>query len=119
MVIRIVVCPPGALDVSLALPSWGKSGNIVSIRAGDHRPARRGFYSPAAGARAPINDGKQTPMRGHPVFIAQHATATCCRGCLEKWHAIPGRALSEPEQRYMVQVIHRWLVLQMNSPSVR
>ena len=44
----------------------------------------------------PMNDGKQTPMRGHPVFIAQHATATCCRGCLEKWHAIPhGRALSE------------------------
>lgn len=31
----------------------------------------------------PINDGKQTPMRGHPVFIAQHATATCCRGCIE------------------------------------
>jgi hypothetical protein len=48
-----------------------------------------------------MNDGKQTPMRGHPVFIAQHATATCCRGCLEKWHAIPhGRALSEQEQRY-------------------
>ena len=34
------------------------------------------------------NDGKQTPMRGHPVFVAQHATATCCRGCLEKWHHI-------------------------------
>ena len=33
-----------------------------------------------------INDGKQTPMKGHPVFIAQHATATCCRGCIEKWH---------------------------------
>ncbi len=66
------------------------------------------------------DDGKQTPMRGHPVFIAQHATATCCRGCLEKWHAIPhGRALSEPEQDYIVQVIHRWLVLQMNAPSVR
>jgi hypothetical protein len=30
----------------------------------------------------PLNDGKQTPMRGHPVFVAQHATGTCCRGCL-------------------------------------
>src|SRR3546814_17950696 len=41
----------------------------------------------------PVNDGKQTPMRGHPVFIAQHATATCCRSCLAKWHGIPaGRA---------------------------
>ena len=64
------------------------------------------------------NDGKQTPMRGHPVFIAQHATATCCRGCLEKWHAIPrGRGLSAEEQRYVVQVIHHWLVIQMNSPD--
>ena len=33
-----------------------------------------------------LNDGKQTPMREHPVFISQHATATCCRKCLEKWH---------------------------------
>lgn len=43
------------------------------------------------------NDGRQTPMRGHPVFIAQHATACCCRGCLAKWHAIPaGRELTAP-----------------------
>jgi len=35
-----------------------------------------------------VNDGKQTPMRGHPVFIAQHATATCCRECIRKWHKI-------------------------------
>jgi hypothetical protein len=43
----------------------------------------------------PKNDGKQTPMRGHPVFIAQHATATCCRGCISKWHGIEkGRALN-------------------------
>jgi hypothetical protein len=32
----------------------------------------------------PKNDGKQTPMRGHSVFIAQHGTATCCRGCISK-----------------------------------
>src|SRR3954447_24353616 len=37
----------------------------------------------------PLNDGKQTPMQNHPIFVAQHATATCCRGCLEKWHGIP------------------------------
>lgn len=34
------------------------------------------------------NDGKQTPFKGHPVFVAQHATATCCRGCIEKWYKI-------------------------------
>ena len=58
----------------------------------------------------PPNDGKQTPMRGHPVFVAQHATATCCRGCLAKWHAIePGRPLTGAERRYVVEVIGRWL----------
>ncbi len=56
------------------------------------------------------NDGRQTPMRGHPVFIAQHATATCCRGCLEKWHKIPkGRNLSEREKEYIVEVIMAWI----------
>jgi hypothetical protein len=58
----------------------------------------------------PKNDGKQTPMRNHPVFIAQHATATCCRGCLEKWHGIPrGRELSDAERAHVVEVIHIWL----------
>jgi hypothetical protein len=58
----------------------------------------------------PRNDGKQTPMRGHPVFIAQHATATCCRGCLSKWHGIPqGRELDAREQAHAVAAIARWL----------
>ena len=60
------------------------------------------------------NDGKQTPMRGHPVFVAQHATATCCRGCLEKWHHIPkGRELTETEQEYVVNVIMEWINREM------
>ena len=56
------------------------------------------------------NDGKQTPMRGHPVFIAQHATATCCRGCIQKWHKIsPGRELSQIQQEYLEDVIMTWI----------
>ena len=58
----------------------------------------------------PVKDGKQTPMRGHPAFIAQHATATCCRGCLAKWHHIPaGKALNEEEQAHVVAAIRKWL----------
>lgn len=58
----------------------------------------------------PAKDGKQTPWRGHPVFVAQHATATCCRGCIEKWHQIPkGRPLTQEEQAYIVRVIGEWL----------
>ena len=64
----------------------------------------------------PKNDGKQTPMRGHPVFIGQHATGTCCRSCLEKWHHIPkGRELTETEQKYVVDVIMEWIKRQMQT----
>lgn len=58
------------------------------------------------------NDGRQTPMRHgtSPVFIAQHATGCCCRGCLEKWHGIPkGRALAADEQDYAVAVVMEWI----------
>ncbi|AOR30630.1 DUF4186 domain-containing protein [Streptomyces fodineus] len=58
----------------------------------------------------PYKDGKQTPYRGHPVFVAQHATATCCRGCLERSHGIPkGRELTRAELVYVVNVICRWI----------
>src|ERR1044072_5261808 len=59
---------------------------------------------------APDKDGKQTPYRGHPVFVAQHATATCCRGCLERWHGIAkGRELTPAEQEDAVDGICRWI----------
>lgn len=64
------------------------------------------------------NDGKQTPFRGHPVFVAQHATACCCRGCLEKWHRIPaGRALTEEEQKHVLATLERWLQTQSGPSS--
>ncbi len=60
------------------------------------------------------NDGKQTPMRGHPVFIAQHATATCCRGCLAKWHHIaPNKELRPDEIDYIVNIIMIWITKEM------
>lgn len=60
------------------------------------------------------NDGRQTPWRNHPVFVAQHATATCCRGCLEKVHEIPkGNALTEDELAHVLGVLERWLSSQL------
>lgn len=62
---------------------------------------------------APENDGRQTPFRGDPVFVAQHGTATCCRRCLQKWHRIPvGRLLTTAEEDYIVNVIETWLQAQ-------
>lgn len=61
------------------------------------------------------NDGKQTPMRGHPVFIAQHATACCCRGCLKKWYGVAeGRALTEVQQGKIVNLLMAWIQRQLS-----
>ncbi len=70
----------------------------------------RDFIDRRLAAAEPANDGKQTPFRGHPVFVAQHATATCCRGCLNKWHGIAkGRPLGEADKARILAVIERWL----------
>ena len=67
----------------------------------------------------PANDGKQTPFRGHPVFVAQHATATCCRSCLAKWHGIAkGRELRDEEQAHVIAVIDRWLRAERREANV-
>ncbi len=71
----------------------------------------RDFIEKRLAPANPPNDGRQTPMRNHPVFIAQHATATCCRGCLEKWHGITAgdHELSEEEKDYIILVLQIWL----------
>jgi hypothetical protein len=69
------------------------------------------FIAKRLAPAAPVNDGRQTPWRNHPVFVAQHATGTCCRTCLLKWHGIPkGRELTTAEQQYIVEVLKAWLV---------
>ncbi|RHC15357.1 DUF4186 family protein [Lachnospira eligens] len=61
------------------------------------------------------NDGKQTPMKGHSGFIAQHATATCCRECIRKWHKMkPGVELTQIQQDYLVDVIMKWIKKEYN-----
>ena len=68
------------------------------------------FIKDRLGSKDLFNDGKQTPMRGHPVFVAQHATATCCRGCLSKWHHIgKDKNLSDKEVRFIVALIMEWI----------
>lgn len=86
---------------------WDKGPDTIDQHAAD-------FVEKRLAPAQPANDGKQTPMRGHPVFIAQHATATCCRGCLWKWHHIPaGTALTPAQQDYVVDVIMTWIEREM------
>ena len=72
----------------------------------------RDFIDKRLAPAFPVNDGRQTPMRGHPVFVAQHASATCCRSCLAKWHDIPAnRELTDSEKEHVARAIERWLQL--------
>lgn len=65
------------------------------------------------------NDGKQTPMRGHPVFIAQHATACCCRGCLKKWYGYEfGKELTLEQQDHIVDVLMEWINRQLRAKGI-
>ena len=73
----------------------------------------RDFIGRRLAPAEPVNDGRQTPWRGHPVFVAQHATATCCRTCLQKWHGVAkGHALTPEERAHVIAVIARWLEAQ-------
>jgi len=72
------------------------------------------------GDAIPKNDGRQTPWRGHPVFTAQHATATCCRGCIEKWHHIPkGRELTDAEVNRLADLVMAWIERDLVNHPVR
>ena len=84
-----------------------KGGDVISRHAYE-------LLRDRVGAAKPRNDGKQTPYHGHPVFTAQHATATCCRGCIEKWHHIPkGRPLTESELQKLSTLVVAWIDRQM------
>ena len=64
------------------------------------------------------NDSRQTPMRGHPVFKAQHACGCCCRGCLEKWYRVPqGIELTENQQKRIVNLLMAWIEKELKSRS--
>ncbi len=78
------------------------------------RHAEEFIASRLAPAHIP-NDGKQTPMRGHPVFVAQHACACCCRKCLEKWYKVPkDTELTKIQQEKIVNLIMFWIEKQFS-----
>ena len=63
----------------------------------------------------PVNDGKQTPMKGHPVFKDMHATACCCRGCLNKWYKVPlNTELTPQQQEKIVNLLKAWIDRQLD-----
>jgi hypothetical protein len=87
-----------------ALRHAQRKGRVKLNAAARHRLAK---YLAVA---EPPRDGRQTPLKGNAIFYAQHATATCCRTCLEYWHAIPKRRpLTEQELEYCAQLVEMFL----------
>ena len=86
-----------------------KGFELIEKHANDFINSRLKIYNPDI-------DGKQTPMKNHPVFIAQHATACCCRGCMEKWYHIPKtKELTEEEIEYFKSIVIEWIKRQYES----
>ena len=87
------------------LKEYVKEKGLETIRVHAYDLIKKGI-----GDAYPKNDGKQTPTKNHPVFVAMHACACCCRSCLYKWHHIPkGRELAEDEIRYLVNLVMIWI----------
>lgn len=59
-------------------------------------------------------DGRQTPWEGNILYYAQHATACCCRRCIQYWHGIPeGDALTEEQIAYFKDLCLRYIFERM------
>jgi len=98
---------PKTIQIQVKIQTVKKRSRIYcDQRSRNYQKHAFQFVNSRVAAEYPTNDGKHTPMRGHPLFIAQHATAACCRRCLQKWHGIEkGRALNPEEIEYVVALI--------------
>lgn len=81
-----------------------RKGKLELLVATENRV--RKYVGPAE----PNYDGRQTPFSGNIIFYAQHATATCCRKCIEEWHGIPrGIELTDEQIKYFSELIMKYI----------
>lgn len=89
---------------------WGSDYKIYKDNQDKVRYDAREILNQKIGIADHPKDGKQTPYHKHPVFTAQHATATCCRGCVLKWYKLPkGRRLTNLELEHFTNLVMAWL----------
>ena len=106
--------------MSLKLAAFGSDPNAAPPPLLPHHsgltrmPLCEDFIRTRLAPAEPPNDGKQTPLRGHPVFKAQHACACCCRDCLAKWWKVPrGVAIPAERQQGIVDFLMFWIEREM------
>ena len=84
------------------------------FRSSFHLKEKDKLYVEEKGMDVIRRHGKQTPMKGHPVFIAMHACACCCRGCLNRWyHVEKGIPLTGIQQEKIVNLLMLWIENEM------
>jgi len=91
-----------------------RKGRVLLREAAENR--LRKYVGPAE----PSYDGRQTPMVGNTIFYAQHATATCCRKCLQEWYEIPiGVALTDEQISYFTELVMRYITERLPECVIR
>jgi len=89
------------VEIDLKALNHARRKGMVGMRAAAEKKIRG-----SVGQANPFHDGWQTPKSGNVVFYGQHATASCCRKCIEEWHGIPqGRALTDAEVTYLTDLV--------------
>lgn len=93
------------LEIDLRAMNYARRKGITGLRVAAEKRIRT-----SVGSAKPWRDGTQTPMSGNPLYYAQHATATCCRKCIEYWHGVEtSRPLTEEEIQYFTALANMFI----------
>jgi uncharacterized protein DUF4186 len=93
------------LEIDLRAINYARRKGVTALRVAAEKRIRN-----SVGPAQPWHDGTQTPKSGNPLYYAQHATATCCRKCVEYWYGVEtGRDLSEEEIQYFTALVNMFV----------
>ena len=57
-----------------------------------------------------FRDSTQTPKGKDIIYLAQHATGTCCRRCIEEWYGINKEEIMNEEQiNFLTEIIMTYI----------
>lgn len=91
--------------------NYGTRKGRIALLNGTTRFVRKHVGPPKDafdGRRVPWPD--KTPEKMNPYYYAQHATATCCRSCIETWYGIiPEESLSDQALAFFTALINEFI----------
>jgi hypothetical protein len=85
-------------------------GLLLGMTRGDLRAFVREELAKGIAPPRPWGDGRRVPvegpkLEGHPLFYAQHATASCCKKCAYYWWGLPrDQQYSDPQLDFLTSM---------------